>query len=153
MEGYLNFNLDLFIHTLQSWMHLNANCVVVSCGFLHVESYYIEPYSALNLQTSEGDEAQPGSFRWFHHKFFSVRCLYGIVRNLGLINWEWELSDDFMAMGRQWYEEMILMYTPFMRMKVQHTGSFAICVINLYSNTFMKLYPIFPPPYQHQCTH
>lgn len=38
---------------------------------------------------------------------------------MGLINWEWELSDDFMAMGTQWYEEIILMYTPFMRMKVQ----------------------------------
>ena len=97
------------------------------------------------MQESEGGEVRPGSFRWFNLKFFSERCLYGIVRTQGLINWEWELSDDFMAMSGSWYEEMILLYSPFMKMKIQHGGPFVMCVLNLYTNTYMKLFPIFPP--------
>ena len=88
---------------------------------------------------------QPGSFRWFNIRFLPIRCIYGLVRTFGLINWDWELSDDFMTMNGEWYGEIVFIYSPFMRMKVLQTGSPAIIVLDLYSNSYMKLYPIFHP--------
>ena len=48
-------------------------------------------------------------------------------------------------MNGQWYGEMVFIYTSFIRMKVQQFGFPAIILLDLYSNSYMKMYPIFPP--------
>ena len=51
--------------------------------------------------------------------FTPLSKLNGLTQSIQLINWEWELSDDFSAMEREWCEEMLLLYKPYLRLKVK----------------------------------
>lgn len=145
MDGFECFTADQFTKTLRSWMLSNISCVAITCGFLEVSAYYGVAGSPLRLLTQEGGEVTPGSLRWFTHRFFSHRCLYGLTRSVGLINWDWELADDFTIMDQRWYEDMLALYGPYLRCKIIHGAEIFILVENLFSNTYVKICPLFPP--------
>lgn len=101
--------------------------------------------SVIRFTAAESGQVVVRSLRWYDSKYTVFRCLYGFLRLHGVMNWDWEIPNEYVDFDMYLYHELVNPYRPHLRVKYPALPNHPLCVENLWSNTYMKITPTFHP--------
>lgn len=101
--------------------------------------------SIIRIHARERGQIVTGSLRWYDSKYIVCRCLYGFLRLHGVTNSEWEMLNEFADFDMYLFHELIAPYKQFLHLKYPTELGQPLILQNMWSNSYMKITPIFSP--------
>lgn len=99
--------------------------------------------STILIVVTEAGQVVCGSLRYFDSSYLVFRCVYDLFRMLGVLNWKWEMPNEYVDFDFRLYHELMKPYKPHLRVKYPAQLHHPLCIENLWSNSYMKVYPSF----------
>lgn len=143
MATYEPFNDQRVASLAISWVQHGLTSVHIVMGPLTV---VVEPdiyNSTIRIVTAEAGQVSPASLRWFDIRYLVFRAIYGLLRMMGMMNWEWELPNGYIAFDLILYQTIVRPFQAHLRVKYPEHINHPLCLENLWSHSYMKLYPNF----------
>lgn len=130
-------------HLASAWLESGLHSVRIIMGPLIVVCEWDIFISNGRIISTEHGHVDAGSLRWHTSKYIVFKCLYGYLRMQGVHNIEWEMPNEFLDFDYGLYLELVPPYYPFLRVKYPSEINQPLCVENLWSNAYMKIYPTY----------
>lgn len=143
MAGYEPYSDQRVMNVALSWLQNGLTDVHIVMGPLIVWWETNIFNSTIRILTAEAGQVSATSLRWFEIKYIALRCIYGFLRMLGVISWEWEVTNEYQNFDMVLYQELIRPYQPHLRVKYPQQITNPLCVENMVSHSYMKVYPFF----------
>lgn len=140
------FSEQDFLRLTSVWKDHAVDSVRIVMGDLEI-MYEIDIFNSfIRFHTTDSMETQVGSVGWFDPKFIVFKCLYGLMRETGIRRWEWEVAADFSSPETTAIiEETFAAYGSHLRVKLPIELEEPYILQDLWSHTFVKIFPIIPP--------
>lgn len=149
MNLYEVFCPEDFSALFRAWRDCGIEHVGITMGPLELY-YHLDIYrSTIDMHAYNAGEVNPGTLEWCESKFTVFRCVYGLMRIHGLRNWAWETANDFQDSDFNLYQEHFKVYGPHMRVLMPKVFEEPFIIENLWSNSYMMLFPQLPPERPH----
>lgn len=143
MEIYEPFCHRRVASIAASWVEGGLRTVRIAIGPIVVMGEYDIFNSIIRVHARERGQVVTGSLRWYDSKYVVCRCIYGFLRLQGITNTEWEIPHEFADFDMYLFHALIRPYKPYLRVKYPTTTGQPLIVQNLWSNSYMKVTPIF----------
>lgn len=127
------------------WMENRLSSIRIMMGPLAIHGEFDIYNSVIRLIATEAGQVVPGSLRWYDSKYLVCRCLYGFLRLHGVMNWDWEMPNEYVDFDLSLFDELVTPYKPHLRAKYPTHLNRPLCVENLWTNSYMKIIPSFHP--------
>lgn len=145
MAGYEPYTDQKVSNVAVSWLQNGLSDVHIVMGPL-VVSWETDIFSStIRILTAEAGQVSAASLRLFEQRYIAFRCIYGFLRMLGVICWEWEVTNEYIDFDYVLYQEIIRTYQPNLRVKYPQQVTHPLCVENMLTHSYMKVYPFFYP--------
>lgn len=145
IEKYEPFSEQRFAEVARQWVDGNLSFVRIVMGPLTVVCESDIFNSIIHIIATESGQVTPRSLRFHGSNYVAFRCIYGQLRQLGVMNWEWEMPNEYYDFDLFLYQEILKPYQPYLRVRYPKQPHHPLCIENLWSSTYMKIFPMFQP--------
>lgn len=143
MTTYEQFEDQRLANLAGAWLENGLIDVQIVMGPLSVVGVPDIYSSTIRIITAEVGQVVPGTLNWFDIRYIVFRAIYGFLRMLGLMNWGWELPNEYIDFDIMLYDTIVRPFRPHLRVKYPLLINNPLCVENMWSHSYMKVYPFF----------
>lgn len=141
MTEFLPFSAEDFNLLFQLWRDCGFHNVGIVMGPLNLDLEVDIYRSTINIHAYDVGQVNPGTLEWYESKYIIFWCVYGLMRMNGLWNGAWETTHEFDQGDPQLYQEHFRAYEPHLRVQLPQMLEDPIIIENMWSYSYMKLYP------------
>lgn len=145
MDQYEPYSDQRLTELAGIWIHNRLSSVRIRMGPLSLLYQYDIFNSVIRIIATEAGQVMPGSLRWFDSRYVVFRCVYGFLRLHGVLNWDWEMPNEYVDFDMRLYHEIVFHHLNYLRVRYPEHLHEPLVVQNMWSNSYMIITPTFHP--------
>lgn len=145
MESFEPYSDQRLTELAGQWINNRLSSVRIVMGPLHIVGEFDIYNSLIRFTATEAGQVIAASLQWYDTRFVVFRCLYGYLRLHGVLNWEWEMPNEYIDFDMLLYHGIVTPYLPHLRVRYPRQLEHSLYVENLWANSYMKIVPTFHP--------